>query len=141
MTESIENKETKGFIQAYKSTNTVPCEPLFAPACAKVAYPYVNEAPDPKLKSPIYDWNNYRWFDTEGKVQGQQLADMTESIRQLKEDVGNGKLSNEALNQQLGTLVGIVSQGAIAQKAAQPSTDDKADNTAKSDGGANNEHN
>ena len=127
-----ENKETKGFIQVYKSTNTVPCEPWFAPADAEIAYPYVKEAPDPKLKSPKYDWNNYRWYETDGAVQGQQLAEIAKQVNQLKDDVANGKVSDEALNQQLGTLVGIVSQGAIAQQAEQPNTDDS---TAKSDGG------
>lgn len=131
-----ENKETKGFIQVYKSTNTIPCEPWFAPADAEIAYPFVKEAPDPKLKSPKYDWNNYRWYETDGAVQGQKLADMAEGIKQLKDDVANGKLSNKALNQQLGTLVGIVSQGAIAQETSSPNTDDKADTAAKSNGGA-----
>ena len=127
-----ENKETKGFIQVYKSTNTIPCEPWFAPADAEIAYPYVKDAPDPKLKSPKYDWNNYRWYETDGAVQGQQLAEIAKQVNQLKDDVANGKVSDEALNQQLGTLVGIVSQGAIAQQAEQPNTDDS---TAKSDGG------
>lgn len=127
-----ENKETKGFIQVYKSTNTVPCEPWFAPADAEIAYPFVKEAPDPKLKSPKYDWNNYRWYETDGAVQGQQLAEIAKQVNQLKDDVANGKVSDEALNQQLGTLVGIVSQGTIAQQAEQPNTDDS---TAKSDGG------
>ena len=127
-----ENKETKGFIQVYKSTNTVPCEPWFAPADAEIAYPFVKEAPDPKLKSPKYDWNNYRWYETDGAVQGQQLAEIAKQVNQLKDDVANGKVSDEALNQQLGTLVGLVSQGAIAQQAEQPNTDDS---TAKSDGG------
>ena len=131
-----ENKETKGFIQVYKSTNTVPCEPWFAPADAEIAYPYVKDAPDPKLKSPKYDWNNYRWYETDGAVQGKKISEMADTLNKLKNDVANGKLSNEALNQQLGTLVGIVSQGAIAQQAEQPNTDDKADTAAKSNGGA-----
>lgn len=130
-----ESKETKGFIQVYKSTNTVPCEPWFAPADAEIAYPYVKDAPDPKLKSPKYDWNNYRWYETDGAVQGQKISEMADTLNKLKDDVANGKLSNEALNQQLGTLVGLVSQGAIAQQATQPSTDDKPDSTANSDGG------
>ena len=130
-----ESKEAKGFIQVYKSTNTVPCEPWFAPADAEIAYPFVKEAPDPNFKAPMYDWNNYRWFDTDGKVQGQQLAEIAKQVNQLNDDVASGKLSNEALNQQLGTLVGIVSQGAIAQQASQPSTDDKPGSTANSDGG------
>ena len=127
-----ESKETKGFIQVYKSTNTVPCEPWFAPADAEIAYPFVKETPDPNFKAPMYDWNNYRWFDTDGKVQGQKISEMADTLSKLKDDVANGKLSNEALNQQLGTLVGLVSQGAIAQQKSS----DKADNTAKSDGGA-----
>lgn len=131
-----ESKEAKGFIQVYKSTNTVPCEPWFAPADAEIAYPYVKEAPDSKLKSPKYDWNNYRWYETDGAVQGQQLAEIAKQVNQLKDDVASGKLSDEALNQQLGTLVGLVSQGAIEQQTSQPSTDDKSDTVAKSDGGA-----
>ena len=128
-----ENKETKSFVQVYKSTNTVPCEPWFAPANAEIAYPFVKETPDPNFKAPMYDWNNYRWFDTDGKVQGQKISEMADTLSKLKDDVANGKLSDEALNQQLGTLlVGLVSQGAIAQQASS----DKADSTAKSDGGA-----
>lgn len=127
-----ESKETKGFIQVYKSTNTVPCEPWFAPADAEIAYPFVKEAPNAKLKSPKYDWINYRWYETDGAVQGQQLAEIAKQVNQLSDDVASGKLSNKAINQQIGTLVGLVSQGAIAQQASS----DKADSTAKSDGGA-----
>ena len=129
-----ESKEAKGFIQIYKSTNTIPCEPWFAPADAEIAYPFVKEAPDPKLKSPKYDWNNYRWYETDGAVQGQKISEMADTLNKLKDDIANGKVSDEALNQQLGTLVGIVSQGAIAQQASLPSTDDKAD-TASKEGG------
>lgn len=127
-----ESKETKGFIQVYKSTNTVPCEPWFAPSDAEIAYPFVKEAPNAKLKSPKYDWINYRWYETDGVVQGQKISEMADTLNKLKDDVANGKLSDKALNQQLGTLVGLVSQGAIAQQKSS----DKADNTAKSDGGA-----
>ena len=130
-----ESKETKGLIQVYKSTNTIPCEPWFAPADAEIAYPFVKEAPDPNFKAPMYDWNNYRWFDTDGKVQGQQLAEIAKQVSQLNDDVANDKLSNKAINQQLGTLVGLVSADAIAQQAEQPNTDDKADTAAKSNGG------
>ena len=131
-----EVKETKGFIQVYKSTNTVPCEPWFAPADAEIAYPFVKEAPDPKLKSPKFDWNNYQWFDAEGIIQGQQLAEIAKRVSQLNDDVVNDKLSNKAINQQLGTLVELVSADAIAQQAEQPNTDDKADNKSTSNGGA-----
>ena len=127
-----ETSINNSFKQVYISYPQVPFAFGFLPKNTTVNYPFVEEAPDPNFKFPMYDWNNYRWFDADGKVQGQQLADMAESIKQLKEDIANGKLSNEALNQQLGTLVGIVSQGAIAQQTAS----DKADSTAKSDGGA-----
>ena len=129
MTETSNNN---GFKQVYKSTAKVPCEPWFAPADAEIAYPFVKEAPDAKLKSPKYDWNNYRWYETDGAVQGQKISEMADTLNKLKDDVANGKLSNEALNQQLGTLVGLVSQGAIAQQTSS----DKADSTANSDGGA-----
>ena len=119
------------FKHVYISFAQVPFGFAFLPKNATVNYPFVEEAPDPNFKFPMYDWNNYRWFDADGKVQGQQLADMAESIKKLKEDIANGKLSDEALNQQLGTLVGIVSQGAIAQQTSS----DKADSTAKSNGG------
>lgn len=128
MTESSNN----GFKQVYKSTAKMPFEVWFAPADAEIAYPFVKEAPDPKLKSPKYDWKNYRWYEIDGAVQGKQLAEIAKQVNQLSDDVASGKLSNKAINQQIGTLVGLVSQGAIAQQTSS----DKADSTAKSDGGA-----
>ena len=80
----------------------------------------------------LFSQYKYRWFDTDGKVQGQQLAEIAKQVNQLSNEVANGKVSDEALNQQLGTLVGLVSQGAIAQQTSS----DKADSTANSDGGA-----
>ena len=129
-----ESKETKGFIQVYKSTNTVPCEPWFAPADAEIAYPYVKDKPDPKLKSPKYDWNNYRWYEADGAVQGEQISEMAQSMDKLKNDVATGKLSDEAINKQIGTLVGLVSASAISEQTASQTTDNKADSTT--DGGA-----
>ena len=125
-----EKVEAKGFIQVYKSTDTIPCEPWFAPADAEIAYPFVKDAPDPKLKSPKYDWNNYQWFDAEGEVQGQLISEMADTLNKLKDDVANGKLSNKAINQQLGTLVELVSADAIAQQEASSSTNNKVDSTA-----------
>ena len=119
------------FKQVYISFTQVPFGFAFLPKSATVNYPFVEEAPDPNFKFPMYDWNNYRWFDADGKVQGQKISEMADTLNKLKDDVANGKLSNEALNQQLGTLVGLVSQGAIAQQTSS----DKADSTAKSNGG------
>lgn len=130
-----ETSINNSFKQVYISYPQVPFAFGFLPKSATVNYPFVEEAPDPNFKFPMYDWNNYRWFDTDGKVQGQKISEMADTLNKLKDDVANGKLSNEALNQQLGTLVGLVSQGAIAQQTSQPSTDDKADSTANSDGG------
>ena len=124
-----EVKETKGFIQVYKSTDTIPCEPWFAPADTEIGYPFVKVAPDPKLKLPKYDWNNYHWFDAEGEVQGQLISEMADTLNKLKADLAKDKLSNEAINEQLGTLVELVSADAIAQQAASSSTDNKADST------------
>ena len=59
---------------------------------------------------------------------------MAQNLDKLKNDVATGKLSDEAINKQIGTLVGLVSQSAIAQQAASPTNDNKADSTT--DGGA-----
>ncbi|QHJ78287.1 MAG: hypothetical protein [Bacteriophage sp.] len=137
MTETTSNNN--GFKQVYVSSPKVPFGIAFVPKDVVVSFPFIEEAPDPKLKSPLYDWDHYRWIESDGKVQGQQLADMAESIKQLKNDVATGKLSDEAINKQIGTLVGMVSQSAIAQQAASQTTDNKADSTTDTtskDGGA-----
>ena len=137
MTETTTNNN--GFKQVYKSTAKVPFEVWFAPKDAEVSYPFVEEAPDPKLKSPMFDWNKYCWFESDSKVQGEQISEMSQSLEKLKNDVASGKLSDEAINKQIGTLVGLVSQSAIAQQAASPTTDNKADSTTDTtakDGGA-----
>ena len=130
MTETSNN----GFKQVYKSTAKVPFEVWFAPNDAEVSYPFVEEAPDPKYKSPMFDWNKYCWFESDSKVQGEQISEMSQSLEKLKNDVASGKISDEAINKQIGTLVGLVSQSAIAQQAKQPSTDDKADAASKEGG-------
>lgn len=132
MTETTSNNN--GFKQVYVSSPKVPFGIAFVPKDVVVSFPFIEEAPDPKFKSPVYDWDHYRWIESDGKVQGQQLADMAESIKQLQKEVASGKLSNEALNQQLGTLVGLVSQSAIAQQAVGQTADNKDDNAK--DGGA-----
>ena len=82
----------------------------------------------------MYDWDHYRWFESDSKVQGEQISEMSQSLEKLKNDVASGKLSDEAINKQIGTLVGLVSQSAIAQQAASQTTDNKDDSTT--DGGA-----
>jgi len=131
MTETSNNN---GFRQVYISSPKIPFGIGFVPKDVTVSFPFIEEAPDPKFKSPVYDWDHYRWIESDGKVQGQQLADMAESIKQLQKEVASGKLSNEALNQQLGTLVGLVSQSAIAQQAVGQTADNNDDNAK--DGGA-----
>lgn len=136
MTETTNNNSFK---QVYKSTAKVPFEVWFAPKDAVIACPFTEDVPDPKLKSPMYDWDHYRWFETDGKVQGEQISAMSQSLEKLKNDVASGKLSDEAINKQIGTLVGLVSQSAIAQQAASQTTDNKADSTTDTtskDGGA-----
>lgn len=126
MTETTNNNSFK---QVYKSTAKVPFEVWFAPKDAEVSYPFVEMAPDPKFKSPMFDWNNYRWFESDSKVQGEQISEMSQSLEKLKNDVASGKLSDEAINKQIGTLVGLVSASAIAQQATSQATDNKADST------------
>lgn len=131
MTETSNNNSFK---QVYKSTAKVPFEIWFAPKDAEVSYPFIKDAPDPKFKSPMFDWNKYSWIESDGKVQGQQISEMSQSLEKLKNDVASGKLSDEAINKQIGTLVGLVSQSAIAQQATSPTTDNKDDSAT--DGGA-----
>lgn len=126
MTETTSNNN--GFKQVYKSTAKVPFEVWFAPKDAVIACPFTEDVPDPKLKSPMYDWDHYRWFETDGKVQGEQISAMSQSLEKLKNDVASGKLSDEAINKQIGTLVGLVSASAIAQQAVGQTADNKDDN-------------
>lgn len=108
MTETAENK----FKQVYKSEPGKPYETWFAPKDAEVKFPYVEEAPDPSFKTPMYDWNKYRWYDADGAVQGQQLGELKDQVQSLASQVENGKLSQkeiDAINKQLGAIVGVLS--------------------------------
>lgn len=108
MTESAENK----FKQVYKSEPGKPYETWFAPKDAEVKFPYVEEAPDPSFKTPMYDWNKYRWYDADGAVQGQQLGELKDQVQSLASQVKDGKHSQkeiDAINQQLGAIVGVLS--------------------------------
>lgn len=131
-----ESDATGGYMQVYKSNDEIPFALEFVPKGTKINWPLIAEAPDTNLKSPKYNWNKHEWFEYDQTTQGQKLAEISKKVQQLSKDVNNGKISNEALNQQLGTLVGLVSQSAIAQQAASPSSDNKADSTATEDGGA-----
>lgn len=108
MTETAENK----FKQVYKSEPGKPYETWFAPKDAEVKFPYVEEAPDPSFKTPMYDWNKYRWYDADGAVQGQQLGELKDQVQSLASQVEDGKLSQkeiDAINKQLGAIVGVLS--------------------------------
>lgn len=108
MTETAENK----FKQVYKSEPGKPYETWFAPKDAEVKFPYVEEAPDPSFKTPMYDWNKYRWYDADGAVQGQQLGELKDQVQSLASQVENGKLSQkeiDAINKQLGAIVEVLS--------------------------------
>ena len=129
-----EPETTGGYMQVYKSNDEIPFALEFVPKGTKINWPLIVEAPDPNLKSPKYNWLKHEWFEFDQTTQGQKLAEISKQVQQLSKDVANGKISNESLNQQLGTLVGLVSQSAIAQQAASPTNDNKADSTT--DGGA-----
>lgn len=105
----------KSFVQVYKSTDTIPCEPWFAPADAEVAYPFTADKPDASLKAPKYDWANKRWFETDGATTGQTLAAINQTVQDLSKQVTNGKASQEAINQQIGSLASILSAAAVTQ--------------------------
>lgn len=108
---------TKGFVQVYKSTDSVPCEPWFAPADAEVAYPFTTDEPDGSLKMPKYDWANRRWFETDSATTGQALASISKTVQNLSKQVEDGQVGQEAINQQIGSLASILSAAAVAQNA------------------------
>lgn len=106
--------DVKGFIQVYKSTDENPCEVWFAPRDAEIIRPYTQIPPDASLKKPKFDFVNYKWFDMDEATQAQKLSDMADTIKKLKDDVANGTASKEDIdniNEQLGTLVGLISSG------------------------------
>lgn len=117
METKTESTPTKGFVQVYKSTDSVPCEPWFAPADVEVAYPFTTDEPDGSLKMPKYDWANRRWYETDGATTGQQLASINQTVQNLSKQVEDGQVSQEAINQQIGSLTSLLSATAVAQNA------------------------
>lgn len=106
--------DVKGFVQVYKSTDDVPCEVWFAPRDAEIIRPFTQIPPDADMKNPKFDFINYKWFDMDEATQAQKLSDMADTIKKLKDDVANGTASKEDIdniNEQLGTLVGLISSG------------------------------
>lgn len=115
MESKTESTPAKGFVQVYKSTDSVPCEPWFAPSDAEVAYPFTTNEPDDSLKAPKYDWANRRWFETDGATTGQALASINQTVQDLSKKVADGQVDQEAINQQIGSLASILSAAAVAQ--------------------------
>ena len=113
--------DVKGFIQVYKSTDENPCEVWFAPRDAEIIRPYTQIPPDPDLKDPKFDFINYKWFDLGGATQAQKLNSLAEKIESLQQDVADGKVNQEEINQNLGTLTDLVSAvaGTVAEEGAK----------------------
>lgn len=109
MESKTESTPTKGFVQVYKSMPGVPFEPWFAPADAKIAYPYVAEEPDSNLKVPMYDWNNYRWIETDDATTGQQIADIKKWAKNINNDIDENNKNYDAVNKQIGSIVNLIS--------------------------------
>lgn len=97
---------TKGFVQVYKSTDSVPCEPWFAPSDAEVAYPFIADKPDANLKAPKYDWPNRRWFETDGATTGQQIAAVKDLVKNFNDESNK---NYDAVNKQIGSIVNLIS--------------------------------
>ena len=106
------NNDEKGFVQVYKSTDEVPCEVWFAPRDAEIIRPFTPIPPDPDLKDPKFDFVNYQWFDLDAATQAQKINKLAEKIKKLQQNVADGKLSQEEMNQQLGLLTDLVSSSA-----------------------------
>lgn len=101
--------DVKGFVQVYKSTDEVPCEVWFAPKDAQIIRPFTPIPPDPDLKDPKFDFVNYQWFDLDAATQAQKINKLAEKIKKLQQDVADGKLTQDEMNQQLGLLTDLVS--------------------------------
>lgn len=106
------SNDEKGFIQVYKSTDEVPCEVWFAPKDAQINRPFTQIPPDSSLKNPKFDFINYRWFDLGAETQAKKLNKLAEKIESLQQDVANGKVNQEEMNQSLGLLTDLVSSSA-----------------------------
>lgn len=102
-------KDEKGFVQVYKSTDENPCEVWFAPRDAEIIRPFTQIPPDPDLKDPKFDFVNYQWFDLDAATQAQKINKLAEKIKKLQQDVADGKLTQDEMNQQLGLLTDLVS--------------------------------
>ena len=108
----LASNNDKSFIQVYKSTDGNPCEIWFAPRDAKIIQPYTEIPPDPSLKEPKFDFINGKWYDLNTVTQAQKLNKLAEKIESLQQDVANGKVNQEEMNQSLGLLTDLVSAAA-----------------------------
>lgn len=114
-------EDVKGFVQVYKSTDEVPCEVWFAPKDAQINRPFTQIPPDADMKNPKFDFINYKWFDLGGATQAQKLNSLAEKIESLQQDVADGKINQEEINQNLGTLTDLVSAvaGTVEEEGAK----------------------
>ena len=67
------------------------------------------------LKVPKYDWANRRWFETDSATTGQALAFINKMVQDLSKQVEDGQVSQEAINQQIGSLASILFAAVFAQ--------------------------
>lgn len=117
----LASNNDKSFMQVYKSTDEVPCEVWFAPKDAQINRPFTQIPPDADMKNPKFDFINYKWFDLGGATQAQKLNSLAEKIESLQQDVADGKVNQEEINQNLGTLTDLVSAvaGTVAEEGAK----------------------
>ena len=108
----LASNSDKSFIQVYKSTDENPCEIWFAPRDAQIIRPFTQIPPDADMKNPKFDFINGKWYDLNTATQAQKLNKLAEKIESLQQDVANGKVNQEEINQSLGLLTDLVSAAA-----------------------------
>ena len=108
----LASNSDKSFIQVYKSTDENPCEIWFAPRDAQIIRPFTQIPPDADMKNPKFDFINGKWYDLNTATQAQKLNKLAEKIESLQQDVANGKVNQEEMNQSLGLLTDLVSSSA-----------------------------
>lgn len=107
----------KMYIQAYKSTDEVPCEVWFAPKNAEIRQPFTLTPPNPDFKNPKFDFINYTWFDLGTETQAQKLGAIADAVDNLKETTKDVSQNNDALQQSLESI--SKSQQSQSQQLAQ----------------------
>ena len=89
------------FVYAYRSDREVDCKRELVRRDQVGKYPYVAEAPDPSIVSPIYDWVGKKWYSKTGAT---SLPEIAQAVKTLQTDQQVGTTQNLALTKAVKKL-------------------------------------